>query len=293
MTRNREHSLFVTFPALVKLRLTLAVVMSSVTGYYLCQGSTDVRLIFLALGVFLLASGSAILNQYTERNSDALMSRTMNRPLPSGKVSEKEALILAGILFPSGSILLLANGLMPMFLGLLTVVLYNGLYTRLKKITILAIIPGGLVGAIPPVIGFTSAGGALMSPRILAFALFMFLWQLPHFWLILIKYGKDYSAAGFPNLTGFMNNYQIRILVFAWVLFSTVYLLVYFIAAVPVSHTLTVVLSVINISFIAVFYRLLFKRETSKEIRNAFILINSFSICVMLFLITFSILKGF
>jgi heme o synthase len=293
MIQNREHSPFVVFPALVKLKLTLAVVLSSVTGYYLCQGSTDLRLIYLALGVFLLASGSAVLNQYTERNSDALMSRTMNRPLPSGKVTEKEALILSCILFPAGSILLLANGLMPMLLGLLTVVLYNGLYTRLKKITILAIIPGGLVGAIPPVIGFTSAGGDMMNSRILAFAVFMFLWQLPHFWLILIKYGKDYSAAGFPNLSGFMNNYQIRLLVFAWVLISTLYLLVYFIEAVPVSHTLTAILSVINISFIAVFYRLLFTKKPSKEVRNAFILINSFSLCVMIFLITFSIVKGF
>jgi protoheme IX farnesyltransferase len=291
MSQSRTRDLFLTAAGLVKLRLSLAVVLSSVTGYFLGRGSADIHLLFLAAGVFLLASGSAVLNQYTERGADALMERTRNRPIPSGRISLQGALAAACFLFTGGSIFLYINGLTALFLGLLTVVLYNFIYTWLKRVTILAIIPGALVGAIPPVIGFASAGGDYMHPAILGFSAFMFLWQLPHFWLIIIKYGKDYRSAGFPTLSSYLSELQIRYLVFGWVVFSTIYLFFFFLLSEALSTLFFIMFSVLNGVFILTFYRMLFSASSPRQIKSAFILINSFSLIVMLLLITLSILN--
>ena len=161
--------------------------MSSITGYYIFSNRFSIHLIFLFAGVFFLAAGSAALNQYTEREADAIMERTKNRSIPSHLISEKTALLLAIIHLIAGSFFLFFNGLTPLLLGLLTVLLYNFFYTRLKKTTVLSIIPGALVGAFPPMIGFTSAGGIVLHQNIILFSVFMFLWQLPHFWLIIIN----------------------------------------------------------------------------------------------------------
>jgi heme o synthase len=292
MTPDRLNNFLSPFADLIKPRLTLAVTLSSVTGYFLHRGIADISFVFLVFGVFFLASGSSAMNQYSEMNSDAMMNRTKDRPLPSGKISMNKAFSTACILYISGGSLLAFNGITPFLLGILTIFLYNILYTRLKKLTVFAIIPGALVGAIPPVIGYTSAGGYFLDPGILAFSGFMFLWQLPHFWLIIIKYGKDYNKAGFPNLSKYLNGIQIRYLVFIWVLISTVYLLLYFTFTKTVNGILFILFSILNLIFIAAFYRLLFRDKSSGEIRPAFILINSFSLCLMFFLITLSILKG-
>jgi heme o synthase len=292
MIQNRWRSIISAFSGLVKLKLTLAVTLSSVTGFFLCNGTADLHLLYLAAGVFLLASGSSVLNQYTERRTDALMTRTMNRPIPSGVVTATEAMALSVVFITAGIIFLILNGPVPVLLGALTVVLYNFIYTRLKKITFLAIIPGGIVGAIPPLIGYTSAGGNWMEFKILAFCAFMFLWQLPHFWIIIIRHGRDYSTAGFPSLSRYLNEMQIRNLIFIWVLFSTIYLSAYFLFAQPVSRYILILLAVLNINFIILFYRILYRQDTRQEAKNAFILINSFSLIVMILLITLSALRG-
>jgi protoheme IX farnesyltransferase len=292
MKKNKATGIFSTLAGLVKLKLSLAVVLSSVTGYFLFHSITDLSLVFLSTGVLLLASGSAVLNQYTERKSDALMERTKNRPIPAGKVSEKKALLLSAFLMVAGSMLLYVNGVIPLLLGILTVLLYNLFYTKLKKVTMLAIIPGALVGAIPPLIGFTSAGGSFSNPKILAFAGFMFLWQLPHFWLIIIKYRNDYNAAGFATITRYLNDLQIKYLVFAWVLASTVYLIFFFSLTEGLNKNMFILFSFLNFTFIITFYRLLFAGRASRNTKSAFILINSFSLLIMLLLITISIIKG-
>jgi heme o synthase len=277
---------------LTKYKLSLAVVLSSVTGYFLYTNYVDNRLFFLAAGVFLLASGSAVLNQYTERTADSVMERTKNRPIPSGNISEIKALAISFILLLSGSISLYINGITPLFLGVFNVILYNLFYTRLKKITMLSIIPGALVGAVPPMIGFSSAGGTLLHQNIIAFSTFMFLWQLPHFWLIIIKYGKEYKAAGFATISKYLNETQIKYLVFFWVVLSTSFLFLFGILTESLNKNLIVFISLLNILFIYFFYRLLFIKKGISEIKGAFILINSFSFLIMLLIIAASILIG-
>jgi heme o synthase len=277
---------------LIKYKLSLAVVLSSLTGYYLCKSSFDLQLILLATGVFLVASGSAALNQYTERVADSMMERTKQRPVPSKKISEKRALWISSLLLISGSIILYLIGIIPFFLGIFNVLLYNLLYTNLKKISIFSIIPGALVGAVPPMIGFSSAGGSFLSMNIIAFSSFMFLWQLPHFWLIIIKYGKEYNTAGFATISKYLNETQIRYLVFFWVFISTCFIFLFSALTNALNKNILFFLSLLNLIFIFFFYRLLFIRKGTPEIKGAFILINSFSFLIMFFIIALSILKG-
>jgi len=291
MKENKSSEILPVLADLTKYRLSLAVVLSSVTGYYLAYRDTGISLLYLSAGVFLLSSGSAALNQYTERAADSLMERTRSRPLPSGKISIKKTLILSVLFFISGSILLIMNGIIPLVLGLLTVVLYNVVYTRLKMKTILSIIPGALVGAIPPLIGYSSSGNPSYSQDIIAFSLFMFLWQLPHFWLILIRHDKDYAAAGFATISKYLNDLQIRYLIFFWVLLTSAFIIFYFILTETLNKNIFISISLLNLTFIFLFHRLLFRKEGKNEIRGAFILMNSVSLLIMVLIIAESIFK--
>ena len=283
---NRQALLAI--PELIKWKLSAAVAFSSMTGYILCAGNADSGLLFVVAGVFLLASGSAALNQFTERKTDALMDRTMKRPLPSGKMKATSAVIIAAVLLLSGSMLLAINGPAPLFLGVLNVIVYNGIYTGLKKITTLAILPGALVGAVPPLIGYTAAGGAVTDTGILLFALFMFLWQLPHFWILLVKYGHEYEKAGIKTIYDTMTDRQIGRLVFLWILASSLLLWILTSILMPFKTSAGLLLLGLNITFIVLFYRALFRYGREKGLKNAFILINSFSLLVMIILIALS-----
>jgi len=287
--RNKDAGIISLLAELTKYKLSLAVVLSAVTGYFLNSNIFNNTLLFLACGVFLLSSGAAALNQYTERLSDGLMERTRYRPVPSKRISERAALGISIILIVSGALLLYRNGIMPLLLGLVNVFMYNLVYTRLKKKSLFSIIPGALVGAIPPIIGFSSSGGSLNHPYILAFSTFMFLWQLPHFWLLLIKYGNEYNAAGFATLSNVLAESEIRQLVFVWVVFSTSLLLIFFALADSLSSGIFVPTALLNILFIFLFHRLLFRKKYNGEIKGAFIVINLFSLLVMLLIIGASI----
>ncbi len=273
---------------LTKWKLSLAVAFSSVTGYLIYSGGADSGLTMMATGVFLLSSGASALNQYTERGSDALMSRTAGRPLPSGRMTTLSAIVIATVLLVSGSLLLGLSGRMPFFLGLVNVLLYNAIYTGLKKQTTLAIVPGALVGAIPPVIGYTAAGGAVTDTIIMLFALFMFLWQMPHFWLLLVRYGSEYEKAGIKTLYSTMDGGKIKRLVFVWIIASSLALWILVGIFMPLPAVAGALLLILNVAFIFLFRKIISLPETEKRSKHAFILINSFSIVVMVILIAVS-----
>jgi protoheme IX farnesyltransferase len=112
-------------------------------------------------------------------------------------------------------------------LGVFTVFWYNGVYTPLKRVTAFAAVPGGLVGALPPVIGWVCAGGDIFDPRIRAVAFFFFIWQIPHFWLLLMRTGEDYRRAGLPSLTSVFSREQLARVTFVWMLATAVASLVF------------------------------------------------------------------
>lgn len=187
---------------LTKVRITALVLVTAATGFLLAsQEGLDVPLLlWTLLGTGLAASGAAALNQVLERSVDARMRRTAARPIPAGRMSAPHGLAvgiglsLAGV----GILAALVNPLTAV-LGAVTVVLYVGVYTPLKRMTTLNTIVGAVPGALPPVMGWTAASGSLGVPAGVLFAI-LFLWQLPHFLAIAWIFRDDYRRGGFPML---------------------------------------------------------------------------------------------
>lgn len=201
-----------------KYRIALLVALSTLTGYVLAGGSISIHLIIPVAGIYFLALGSGALNQYQEREKDALMPRTSGRPLPAGMLSPASAALIALSLMVFGTIILLVGtNLTAVVLGLLTVLWYNGLYTYLKRITPLAVIPGSVIGALPPLVGWATVTENIFQVQPLILALFFFIWQIPHFWLLLLNFGPDYEKAGYPSLTAILDDLQLGRLTFIWI----------------------------------------------------------------------------
>jgi protoheme IX farnesyltransferase len=191
---------------------------AAVTGGLLAPHQSPSIIGVTALAVFILAAGASALNQYQERDIDARMERTRRRPLPTRVISPSHALFLALLLIFAGlSMLALAAGKGPAFLGMIALLWYNGAYTYLKRLTAFAAVPGAIVGMIPSAIGWTAAGGRFADPRLLVVCLLFFLWQVPHFWLQVIHHGEEYEQAGLPSLTKVLGKRQIARVTFIWI----------------------------------------------------------------------------
>ena len=188
---------------LTKPRLLSSVLFSTVLGFVLPQDSvmTVLPLLYLLSGTALTGAGAHELNQWMEQVPDSKMSRTKNRPLPMGRLSENEALLFGIIISISGiTTLWLTLNLLTAALGLLTLISYILVYTPLKQRTIANTWFGGITGALPPVIGWTAARGQLDWEVLPIFALLYF-WQLPHFFAIAWIYRDDYQKGGFKMLS--------------------------------------------------------------------------------------------
>lgn len=284
MKKNNLKQHISILARLIRVRLSLLVTFSAMTGFFLTGSSPTGSFILLLAGVFLLSAGTSVLNQVQECRRDALMQRTIQRPIPAGEISLREASLLTLVLILAGTVLLGLNGWIPMTLGLLNIVFYNLIYTPLKIRSWLAIIPGAAVGSVPPLIGWTSAGFYIFHPNALFLAIFIFFWQIPHFWLLMIKYGKEYEMAGFSSITKILNEQQIISVVFIWGVITSVFLMLFPLFGFNLKPFLTGLLIVLNLFFIRQFYRFLFQERSSETIRKAFILINSYAIAVFLLL---------
>jgi len=288
--QSKRFGKLAVYADLVRIRLSLAVTMSAVTGYCIFDNKTGYPFFLLMGGIFLLATGASALNQVTERDQDHIMQRTRTRPIPLKKISTRAVWLFSLCLLAAGVAVLLFTGAIPALLGILNVLLYNVVYTGLKKLTSLAVIPGAAVGAIPPVIGYTAAGGGVLTPEILLFSGFMFFWQLPHFWLIIVKNRNDYNTAGFKTFPVQMTEKQIKNLIFAWVLFTTIFLVFFMLTGLAFNKYLSAALIPVNGLFIYLFYRMLYVWSGNKATRGAFILVNTFGMLVMVLFILNAIL---
>ena len=197
-----EKSAFAVFSDLVKARLTALVLITTLVGFY-AGSSSPVNywtMLHALLGTALLACGASALNQLLERKLDARMRRTEDRPLPSGRLSPDAVLIIGVGLSIVGllDLTLFVNKLTGM-LGAATLASYVFIYTPLKRVTTLNTLVGAIPGAIPPLMGWTSATGEISAAGWSLFAI-LFLWQLPHFMAIAWLYREDYARAGFKML---------------------------------------------------------------------------------------------
>lgn len=208
---------------LCRMRISLFSSLSAATSFIIAQSGPGPEMLPLMLGVFLLACGSSALNQYQERIIDALMPRTRTRPIPSGRISPLGALYFSLMLIFSGTLTLLLTGsAFAPLLGLAGVIWYNGLYTAMKRKTAFAAVPGALVGTITPAIGWVAGNGSLSDPRLLSLCFFFFMWQVPHFWLLLLDHGEEYEKAGLPSLTGIFARTQLLRIIFIWIFATAV-----------------------------------------------------------------------
>jgi protoheme IX farnesyltransferase len=186
------------YVTLTKPDVTFLVVITTVAGFYLgSTGSPDWMLLLNTLcGTALVAGGTAALNQYIERDIDAVMRRTASLPLPTGQLQPREVLVfgLATIVLGAAWLAIAVNALSST-LALVTCVLYLGLYTPLKTRTTLATAVGAIPGALPPLIGWAAAHGSLSLGAWVLFAI-LFFWQFPHFMAIAWMYREDYARGG-------------------------------------------------------------------------------------------------
>jgi protoheme IX farnesyltransferase len=207
-----------SYSDLCKIKVSFFASLSAIVGFVLSPAPAVSNLAQVALSVFLLACGSSALNQYQERDIDALMERTRNRPIPAGIIRPPWALLFAVVLLGLGlSMIEVMEGLKALILGTFAICWYNGVYTPLKRKSAFAVIPGALIGAVPPAIGWIAGAGAFSSPKLWAMTFLFFMWQVPHFWLIMLNYGKEYEKAGLPSLCKIFTEGQLRKLIFHWI----------------------------------------------------------------------------
>lgn len=187
---------------LTKPRMNLLVIITTMVGFYMASfGGVNWLAMFNALlGTALCAAGASALNHYVEREFDALMSRTRNRPLPGGRLQPAEALWFGVTLSIFGGVYLLAfvNPLTS-FLGVFTILSYIFVYTPMKRHSTLNTVVGAVPGAVPPMMGWTAVTNDVSLEAAALFGI-LFLWQMPHFLAIAIMYKKDYEAGGYKML---------------------------------------------------------------------------------------------
>ena len=199
-----EKTRFAVVSDLFKARLTFLVLLTTLVGFYVGYPAGGLMnwwlLLNTMLGTALVASGAAALNQFLEREHDAKMRRTEDRPLPSGRMKPTTVLLLGGACGGIGLIYLaLTVNLTTSLLGAITLASYLFIYTPLKRVTTLNTVIGAIPGALPPLMGWAAARGDVSREGWALFAI-LFFWQLPHFFAIAWIYREQYERAGYVML---------------------------------------------------------------------------------------------
>ncbi|KOH45584.1 protoheme IX farnesyltransferase [Sunxiuqinia dokdonensis] len=289
MSRQTIGSYLKLILQLGKARISLPVALSALTGFALQTGTIGLEGLYLGVGVFLISCSSGAINHWQEHRIDAVMPRTQNRPIPSGKISPLLASLVALLYFVSGAVILTIH--FPpaaLIASTITLLSYNGFYTPLKKYTAFAVVPGSLVGALPPYIGWLATGGDLLSPVIFWVAVFFFIGQIPHFWLLLLMFGKEYKLVGYPSLTDIFTDNQIKRLSYTWIL-STVA------AALIIALKIMIGKIVIAILLLYIFYLLVTTSsqlllKNNLQVRSTFFKLNFLYLFMMIAIIVDSLL---
>lgn len=186
---------------LIKVRLSILVVFSAAMAYlWTTNRNVDtVTIWLLSTGGFLITGSANIFNQVIERKSDKLMKRTFMRPLPDGRMKVRTAVLIGLLLGAAGLFLLSRINFLSAVLGALAMIIYTGIYTPMKKISPLTIIPGAVAGSLPVVIGCVAASGEISTPALILFML-QLVWQFPHTWSIAWLLNSEYNKAGIKML---------------------------------------------------------------------------------------------
>lgn len=276
---------------LIKYKVTLSVTFTTLTGYLIYTGELNFHIIYLFVSIFLLAGGSSALNECQESKYDAKMKRTMNRPIPRGLYTLPQAYILSTLLIAIGLLLLyLFFGSITALLGFFNVLWYNGLYTNLKRITAFAVVPGSLVGAVPVLMGWTAAGGFVFERTIIYIAFFLFIWQVPHFWLLMLKYSKEYEEAGFPTIRQKFQPQNLNRIILVWIMATSSISIIIPLFLVNISWIFFMTIFILNLIFVALYVKISFAEMSELSLKKSFISINVYMLLFMLLLITYHLI---
>jgi protoheme IX farnesyltransferase len=277
--KEKIHILF----ELTKIRITSFVTLTTAFGFIAATGEINFDLIPTVFGILLIACGSAALNHFHDRDYDVLMDRTKNRPIPSGKISVIDSLKLSILLVIVGSVILyLGAGILALALALLNIIWYNVVYTIYKRKSAFAIIPGSLVGAIPPAVGWVAGGGSITDPQIIVISFFFFIWQIPHFWLLLLVLDKDYRQAGFPTLTQIFEKKQLARITFVWIIATAVTGLLIPLFGLVQQSMINAALFISGVWLTWQAFKILTETENNFAFKFAFKHINIFALLVVL-----------
>jgi protoheme IX farnesyltransferase len=286
MSRGSAGSYFRAILKLGKFTIALPVALTGFLGYFLHTPLLDKDAWLVISGVFLLSMGSGTLNQIQERETDALMDRTRGRPIPAGKIKLRHAILFSIIFSLAGLVILVLPGKpLAAAIGLFTLIWYNGVYTPLKRITAFAVFPGALIGALPPLIGWTAAGGSPLDLEILSISFLLFVGQMPHYWLLLLKVGSQFRDAGLPVITNLLLPRQIRNLSFIWIAATAVIVLMLPVTPMMGNRLISALLIILGIGFLIRMFRLSYRGDLIHHWKKAFITVNLFYLVIILALI--------
>jgi len=274
------------FLILTKFNLSFTVSLSLVFGFILSKNSVDYTLINPFLAVLLLALGVSALNQVQEYKEDSLMDRTKHRPIASGRVSVKNGFIISSFLIVSAFFFIyLSLQLLGILLFAFVILMYNIFYTKAKKITIYAAVYGAILGIIPPLIGWLSAKGSITDIGFLSLGLFYFIWQIPHFWLLTLKYHKQYEKASFPTVVKTFGLEAMERITFIWLLLTLIAGL--YLTAIFAKSFITAILLIL-ISLYTLFR--VFNLRVNHDYLKTFISVNLYMLALMFLLVIDSLI---
>jgi protoheme IX farnesyltransferase len=209
------------FIVLTKFVLSFAVSLSALIAYVMAKGEIGTDMFIATFAVLLVAMGVSTLNQVQEYKEDSLMDRTKHRPIASGKMSPRSGIIIAAILIILSLFLIYdLLGMVGLNLFLFAFIWYNVVYTPLKKTSALAVVPGAILGVIPPAIGWLAAGHSLMEVEFYSLGIFYFVWQVPHFWLLVMLFYGQYDNGGFPTAMKLFGKNTLQKLTFVWLVLT-------------------------------------------------------------------------
>jgi protoheme IX farnesyltransferase len=260
---------------LAKVPLCFLIGCSTVFGYIWADPVIAGSTFFSGFGIFVVAAGAATLNNMQEYRLDGELERTRNRPLPKGLLTPMQAGVQALILLFIGLMILFAASktFLPVLIATFAVFLYNAIYTPLKKRTVLAIVPGAICGALPPYIGWLGGGGELVSYSGALLIVLFVLWQVPHFWLVLLTFKEDYEKSNLPNFLKQFREESLRRFFVTWIGSLVLIMLMFLILPVHLGSFSRFVIIINACLLIVAFIYGLAIRKTSNY-RSLFIILN-------------------
>jgi protoheme IX farnesyltransferase len=285
--KSNPGTRFKDWVQLSKLNIMLPVSLTGFTGYFIFSPHFSINLFILTIGILLMAVSASSLNQIQEADLDSKMERTLDRPIPAGRIKLSHAMIFSGLSLLAGVLITyFAGNLLASLTGLFTVFWYNGIYTYTKRISAFAVVPGALTGALPPLIGWVAAGGGIVEKPIIFIEFLFFTGQIPHFWLLILKYGEEYHRAGIPTLTDIFSRDQINRLTFTWVLTSVIAAIFLCYFEVIKSGLVIAILLAASLLLVWKFSSLIKAGSDSRTYKKYSMLLDSYFLLVLLLLIS-------